>query len=162
MVLNLEDPRWSTLRGGHRLIYDPRPPLRNLDSGVDVEPAWNELWENLYHQDDVGEASYACVPELVRIYKARPTDDWRTFAIVASIEAVRETPRSPPVPDWIEAEYREALTALFALAVQRLEAAEGDELVRSLIALIALAKGQRSIAQIAFLTEDERQEFLDQ
>lgn len=57
------------MEGGYRLPYDPRPALDRLAT-VDVAAAWAELWQELYHQGDVGEASYAAVPELVRLHRA--------------------------------------------------------------------------------------------
>jgi hypothetical protein len=33
-----------------------------LQSNTDSSKAWDELWNELHHQRDVGEASYAAVP----------------------------------------------------------------------------------------------------
>ena len=46
------------------------------------------------------------------------------------------------------------------LALRDLANAADDELVRSLIAVIAHAKGQHSLGAIALCTEDEREEML--
>lgn len=67
--LDFGDERWPGLRGGYRIPYDPRSALCSLEQGKDVEAAWQELSTELYHQGDVGEASYAAVPHLVRIYE---------------------------------------------------------------------------------------------
>jgi hypothetical protein len=40
--------------GGYRTAFDPRPALQNLESNVRVKEAWQELWEGLHHQGDVG------------------------------------------------------------------------------------------------------------
>lgn len=69
--------------------FDPRAALQNLESNVHVKEAWHELWEELHHQGDVGEASYAAVPHLVRIYRERGAIDWNTYAIVAVTELAR-------------------------------------------------------------------------
>jgi hypothetical protein len=61
-MLDLDDKRWEDLKGGYRIRFDPRPLLLKLESGTDSEVVWRELWGGLYHQGDVGEASYAAVP----------------------------------------------------------------------------------------------------
>ena len=81
--MDIGDPRWPSLRGGYRLPFDPRPALRRIAIG-DAEEAWKELWNELHHQGDVGEASYAAVPALVRIEAARRGADWNTYALVAT------------------------------------------------------------------------------
>lgn len=101
-MLSFDDPRWGELRGGYRMPFDPRPALAQLAAGGDVEDAWHELWENLHHQGDVGEASYAAVPHLVRIHQQRGEVDWNTYAIVAITDLARTQPNNPPVPKWLE------------------------------------------------------------
>ena len=58
----LSDPKWEGLEGGYRIPYDPRPVLSKLASGIEVDHAWDELWNELHHQGDVGEASFAQLP----------------------------------------------------------------------------------------------------
>jgi hypothetical protein len=83
--------------GGYRTVCDPRPSLQNLESNVHLKEAWHELWEELRHQGDVGEASYAAVPHLVRIHGERKLDDWNTYALVAVIELARGKGKNPEV-----------------------------------------------------------------
>src|ERR1700694_4323640 len=68
-MLSLDDNRWNNLTGGYRVKCDPRPLLARLESDQNKETAWHELWEELHHQGDVGDASYASVPHLVRIHR---------------------------------------------------------------------------------------------
>jgi hypothetical protein len=68
-VLSFDDERWNHLTGGYKTLFDPRPSLRNVESQQNTATAWEELWEELHHQGDVGPASYAAVPELVRIHR---------------------------------------------------------------------------------------------
>ena len=83
-MLNLDDNRWNSLAGGYRMKCDPRPLLAELESEREQrDEAWRELWEELHHQGDVGEASYASVPHLVRIHRKSGVVDWNTYAIVA-------------------------------------------------------------------------------
>ena len=68
-MLSFNDERWERLTGGYKVSFDPRPSLRQLESQQDTAAAWEELWEELHHQSNVGVASYAAVPELVRIHR---------------------------------------------------------------------------------------------
>jgi hypothetical protein len=86
------------LKGGYGIPYDPRPALEKLSSSRDEAIA--ELWENLYHQGDVGPASYATVPALVRVGE---------LSLVAAIEVARHSESNPDVPDSLVAEYDKAL-----------------------------------------------------
>ena len=86
--------------GGYGVPYDPGPALERLPSARDEAVA--ELWENLYHQGDVGPASYAAVPALVRHGE---------LSLVAAIEVARRDPRNPKVPGPIASAYEAALEA---------------------------------------------------
>ena len=87
------------LNGGYGIPYDAAPALNKLDSSRDE--AMSELWENLYHQGDVGLASYAAVPALVKAGE---------LALVASIEVARNLEKNPKLPENLEAEYKQALS----------------------------------------------------
>jgi hypothetical protein len=104
-MLSLTDPRWRSLKGGYRRVYDASGALRRLEEGHDV---WDELWEELHHQGDVGEASYAAVPQLVRISRDGGHRDWNLYALVARIEIERHRKSNPPIPDWLLADYSSA------------------------------------------------------
>jgi hypothetical protein len=85
-----QDARWSNMTGGYKMPFDPRPLLKRLETDSDTTEVWHELWEELHHQGDVGEASFAAVPFLVRSYRKRGVLDWNTYAIVAIIELARK------------------------------------------------------------------------
>lgn len=102
-MLSFEDRRWKELLGGYRTAFDARLSLQNLESNVRVKEAWRELWEQLHHQGNVGEASYAAVPHLVRIHRLRGRDEWNTYALVAVIELARGKGENPEVPIWFMA-----------------------------------------------------------
>ena len=151
------------LVGGYRVAYDPRPALTRL-IGESREEAWKELWQELFHQGDVGEASYAAVPELVALESARGTTDWNTYALVAVIDLARdERPSNPPVPQWLEPDYGESIRALADLALVRLASTANPLDSRSMLSVIALAKGLRIHARLLVgFTDDELLEFLNQ
>jgi len=111
-MLSFDDERWNDLTGGNKARFDPRPSLRKLESQQDTGTAWEELWEELHHQGDVGPASYAAVPELVRIHRSGLVADWNLYAIVAIIELARTESNNPEVPDWLREDYFRAIQEL--------------------------------------------------
>lgn len=157
----MDDWRWPNLEGGYRVPYDPRDALGRLAAG-DVAPAWEELWNELHHQGDIGLASYAAIPELVRIHEALQIADWNFYALVATIEQARDNPSNPQLPKWLSDEYDLAWRDLERLALSDFPTATDDNLVHSLIAVLALCRGRRTLARMAMLTEDERREMLDE
>lgn len=64
------------------------------------------------------------------------------------------------MPTELDDDYTRAWERLLPAALRDLGPANDDPLVRSLIAVIAHAKKQHSLAVIALCTEDERQEML--
>ena len=156
----MNDAQWAGLHGGYRVPYDPRPALARLKRGDTL--AWDELWQELHHQGDVGDASYAAVPELVRIQAARGGADWNTFALAATIEEARRSGRNPKLPGWLVEDHKAAWDRLGAMALAAFPSASGDELISSILAVLAWSKDKASLGCMAMLTEDERQEMLDQ
>jgi hypothetical protein len=159
--LHLNDRRWTRLLGGYRVPYDPRRALLALERGTDVDNAWDELWNELHHQGDIGEASFAAVPHLVRIHERRSVPDWNTYLLAAIVELARDDPRNPKLPADFRKSYEIAWTRLVEIGLRELKAAESETLVTSIIAVVAIAKGQRTLGRFAIeFTEDERREIL--
>jgi hypothetical protein len=155
-MLNLNDDRWRHFEGGYRVKFDPRPLLAKLKAKEDLEATWHELWGELYHQGDVGDASYAAVPQLVRIYRQHDAVDWNTYAIVAIIDLARGKGRNAAVPEWLKDEYFAAIHELAEIGRDDLSRAQGPEEVRSMLAVIALSKDLRTHATFLIeYTEDE-------
>jgi hypothetical protein len=105
--MDMDGGRWSALEGGYRVAYDPRDALTRLARG-DVASAWPELWNELHHQGDLGLASFAAIPELVRVHAARGIADWNTYALAATIEEARDNPNNPKLPEWLREDYERA------------------------------------------------------
>ena len=160
-MLNLEDPRWSEMKGGYRITYDPRPALHKL-SRAQYSTAWEDLWNGLHHQGDVGEASYAAVPYLVQIGKQTCPDDWNLYSIVALIERCRWQEGNPPISDWLRADYDAALIEMAEMAIARIATAEDQTLIQALFEMIAISKKQYAFARFASLSESARKEALDE
>ncbi|MFD1986598.1 hypothetical protein ACFSOZ_29610 [Mesorhizobium newzealandense] len=157
----LNDERWSGLKGGYKVVYDPRPALRALALRYDNETVWDELLNELHHQGDVGEASYAAIPEIVRISAEHAPANWGVYGLAAIIEEARLLDdRNPPIPDWIEPHYKAAWQTLFQLALRDLESQTDEMIVTYAFAVVALHRGMFGLARMAMCTEDERAEML--
>ncbi|MDB5692055.1 MAG: hypothetical protein JWO81_1118 [Alphaproteobacteria bacterium] len=155
----MELDKWAELTDANGEPYDPRPALAAAASG-DSNAAYEELWERVHHQGDLGTAAYAVLPELAGLIRDAPSPDWRAYALLATIEERRHEASNPALPSWIAERYRSALREVLGSALAHLRDAEADETVRSILAVVAHVKGQRTLAAIALWTEDERQEAL--
>ncbi len=147
-MLSLGDPRWKTLQAGYRIPFDASALLRRLERGENV---WSELWSELHHQGDVGEASYAAVPHIVRITSAHERRDWHFYGLVSLIEIERHRRRNPPLPCWLIEEYEAAWKDILHLALGDLTRIEDAESFRSLLGAVALARRQLEIG--AWITD---------
>ena len=144
-MIPLDDPRWRELKGGYGIQYDVSVDLRSLEAGQNV---WEILWQELHHQGDLGEASYAAVPHLVRIAESALRRDWNFFGLVSLIEIERHRKSNPPIPTWLKSDYDEALVRLLVLALKELAVSSDAVTVRSALAAIALAKNNHKLGAL--------------
>jgi hypothetical protein len=155
-MLSFDDNRWLELTAGYRTAVDLRPLLRRLETALDPKSAWEELWQELYHQGDVGTGSFVAVPHLVRIHRQRHVPDWNTHALVATIELARAQGRNPDLAECDRFAYWSALRALASTGLQELPDAADLETVRSILAVLAIVHGARTYGRIlAEFSEDE-------
>jgi hypothetical protein len=160
----LTDPKWEGLEGGYRIPYDPRPALNKLASGIEVSGAWDELWNELHHQGDVGEASFAAVTALVDLYSGGRQPDWNLFSLLATIEIERHRKGNPPLPHWLREGYERAWRKLAELALTALRANDiNSDTLQSALAVLAIARGALKLgALIIHLDSSELDEILEQ
>ena len=162
VMIGFDDKHWEGLKGGYKVVYDPRPVLHELEDGSPVAPIWEELWGELHHQGDIGEASYAAVPYLVRHISRSTTPDWNAYGLVAVVEIERHRKGNPPLPAWISGAYFQAWGELLALASRDLKVTDDPITVRTILGTIALAKGELKLgAFIVDLDTSEIDEFLE-
>src|SRR5436190_1921802 len=155
-MIDFDDKRWESLEGGYKIVYDPRPALRELESGSPVQPIWNEFWEDLHHQGDIGDASYASVPFLIRHISRTKKPDWNSYGLVAVVEIERHRKGNPPLPDWIADAYFQAWEELLPYASRDLIVAHDPITVRTILGVMALAKGQLKLG--AFIVDSDTSE----
>jgi hypothetical protein len=145
-MISLDDPKWKQLEGGYRLPYDPRPALRRLQRGEDE--AWNELWNELHHQGDVGTASYAAVPCLVELQEQTAQLDGNCYALLSTIEVQRHASGNPPLPDWLQQPYHEAWHRLRGVAARDVQRSEDGPVLATILSVLALAAGQSQLGAL--------------
>lgn len=136
--------------------YDPRPLLRQLEAGGNAEAAWAKLWEELHHQGDVGEASYAAVPHLVRVQANRPDVNWNMYALISTIEIERHRRGNPPLPAWLAESYLDAWVRVLEIGCRDLRRTHDPLATTSILGALALAKRQLKLG--AFIAHSDASE----
>jgi hypothetical protein len=147
-MLPLDDQRWPSLDGGYRIPYDASAPLREMERADNLQPIWDELWNELHHQGDVGLASYAAIPQLVRIARARNLADWNLYAIASTIESARHEGQNPALPEWLESSYSAAWQDLQSMALDHLRSQTDEVTTRSILAVVAIARGLSKLGRL--------------
>src|SRR5207248_41909 len=110
-MLPLDDPKWATYNGGYRIPYDASVPLSRLMRDGASDELWDELWQNLHHQGDVGPASFAAIPWLLEFVRRSPVMDWNAIGLIAVIELERpHYCRNRKMPEELVGGYFQALT----------------------------------------------------
>lgn len=159
-MLILEDRKWQEFSGGYRVPYDASVALRSMQDGIDV---WDELWAELHHQGDVDIASYASVPQLVRIATSRIVRDLNFYGLLAIIEIARHRKGNPAMPVWLKADYDSAWAQASALALADIESETDSPTITAILGVLALAKGKLKLgAMLSGLDESELDEWLEE
>jgi hypothetical protein len=140
-MLDWNDPKWQTLKGGYRVPFDPRPLLRQLEASPLDAALWDKLFQNLYHQGDIGEASYASVPEIARLIVECNAATWDPLNAVVAIELARTFPQNPPVPDWLEPAYSQTIEKLARHCLENLGQTTEPVKIRLMLSFLTAWKG---------------------
>jgi len=154
-LLPLTDKKWANYRTGYnRQLLDTPLWLQELLGNKFSESHWDYLWDELHHQGDVGEASYAVVPYLAQYAKATKSTVWHIWGFPVVVELARLDGNNPEIPSEIEASYFNSLEELAHIAVNLGSWPEESSAVMS--ACIALTKDQpifaRAYLEMASLT----------
>ncbi len=146
-LLPLDDPRWGTYRSGYRVPFDAVPLIRKLLAYGATEEFWEEVWGDLHHQGDLGEASYAIIPYLVEHQSHQRRLDEQLCHYCAVVELARLEDGNPPIPPEIELAYADALKRLPVLCAERTSRGCSEATVMGVAAVTALAAGHRTLAR---------------
>ncbi|MFC4312384.1 hypothetical protein ACFPN2_25095 [Steroidobacter flavus] len=147
-LLPLDDPRWAAYRRGYnRVPFDVVSLIRRLQQEGTSDKFWELVWDELHHQGDVGEASYALVPYLVE-YQSRQRDlDEQLFHYCVVIDLAHPENNNPPIPPELEISYAKALRKLPVIGADLLRRGCGEAVVMGVAAATALAAGHRVLAR---------------
>ena len=164
-MLDLAAPRWAELQTAYGPASDIPGLLRALEpipSHEDYrDEPWFSIWSALAHQGDVYSASFAAVPHVVRVLASAPEragSDY--FHFPAWVDICRER-TGTPIPSDLEDAYAAALARLPALASAAAAQPWDEPMLQSVLAAVAVAKGETEIAEAALeLTAEIAPDFL--
>jgi len=164
--MDLQDPIWATLKGGYKIPYDVSKPLRNLQSAKDrgeMQIIFDELWQNLHHQGDVGLASYLAVPHLINICIDKKSLDWNFIGLCVLIENCRLHAHNPELPIEYDDFYFGSLIRFEKYLLLNFKNISDRTALRLTLALLATVNGQPALGKaLENLNEDVLQDFLEQ
>jgi hypothetical protein len=149
-VLPLDDPLWRSFQGGYLAQYDASPALRKLFADGPSEELWAEFYDELHHQGDVDQSSYAAVPWLVEFIRRSPKLDGNALSLVAIIELQRAEEGNPRVANELSEAYFSAIRSLPGILGNHPDQEWGEEVTQYAASCIALARGQRWFAKAYF------------
>jgi hypothetical protein len=162
MIIPLFDVKWKKLNGGYKTPYDPSNAIINLGNEKTLYSAWEELWHELHHQGEVGEASYAAVPHIVNSAMKMKVRDWNVYSLISIIEIESHKKSNPKIPDFIGKEYYESIDLLANVAIKDLEKESDLLTIQSILGFLALKKGHLKLgALITTLDSSEINEIVE-
>jgi len=148
-MLSLDAKEWTLLKGGYRTPYDASVELRLLESASSPDTKiLDKLTENLYHQGDVGVASYAAIPHLSRIYQNKKWLDFRLPSLAAAIEEARFDEQNPSLPDWLLPDYRDSLKSIAQYCLSRIDDQSDRNFARAVLGLVAILFNERGLFEL--------------
>jgi len=158
-ILPLNDIRWGKYRSGYnRVVLDTPAWIKKLISGSSSNNHWDYLWNELHHQSDVGEASYAVVPYLAQYAQKFKTQEWHIWGFPVVVELARLDTENPEIPEEIKEGYFEAFNILAEIAIEH--QVWDEEVSGCMSACIALSKKQPVFAR-AYLEMAGKETALD-
>ena len=140
-MITYDDPKWKELKGGYKTLYNPTSMLTKLEEDETCKEAWEELWNELHHQGDLGDASYAAVPHLVRIASNKPEIDWNYYSLVSLIEIERHKNTNPEISSWLKQSYQEAWNTIPTMITSRIVDEKNELTIRAMLGALAISKG---------------------
>ena len=165
--MELTDKIWKDLHGGYKVPYDASIPLRQLEetnNPITIKELFEELWDELHHQGDVGLASYLALPQLVRICKAKGLFDWNLLGLCCVIEQQRHLGDNPILPIEFRDYYTQGLKDLKQYVINNLNK-DSDKITTTFsLSAIATFSGQTKLGKAIMELEDDDiiNEFLEQ
>jgi hypothetical protein len=165
--MKLTDKIWQDIDGGYKVPYDASVPLRLLEETCDpkiIKRIFEELWNELHHQGDVGLASYLALPQLVRIAKLKGLFDWNLLGICCVIEQQRHLGDNPNLPQEFQTYYEQGLVDLKQFVLSNLDRNLDDSTYTMALSVLATCTGQIKLGKAIMGLEDKNilNEFIEQ
>ncbi len=149
--------------GGYRRPYDASEIIRSLQ--VSVQPKqdfWDEVWNNLYHQHDVGVASYAVMPWLLKIYKEKNWVDYQLPNYAFAVEQARLMGHNPTLPNLWAKEYQESIEGINDYCLRKRLECNDANFKKAVVLLTATLVGATGIAELVdFVSIGDEQRALE-
>lgn len=162
-MLDITADQWNNMNGGYKTPYNPSYIFELLSKDICSVEAWDLTWENLHHQGDIGEASYAIIPKLVDLYKESQSTDCQLYSYVSLIIQESHRKSNPKIPDWLIEDFSKSLSSLFEMALSDLKISDNKDWTISIVGFILAYKGLiKDSAAIISLDQSEIEEILEE
>ena len=143
----MDDPRWSRYDGAYPgRPFDVRPLIARFQRLSVDDALWAVVWAELYHQGDVGEATYALVAALAPYLSRSPQLDGQALHFAATVELARASTRNPRLPPELQEAYEHALHELPRIALVITEDRWEESALQGFAALVAVTRGHKLLA----------------
>lgn len=131
------------------------------ETNYEEEP-WFSLWSSLYHQGTIYSASFAVVPEIVKLILLAPERVTPSFfSLPTSIEVARKKQKIE-IPAELLASYENAISELGKCASLCISHNREEEFGRAATAAFAISAGQVEYAELLLeISKDEVEETLE-
>ena len=147
-MLDLDSPEWRAMHGGYRTPYDASPSLKALLASTTPDSFWEEVWNNLYHQGDVGDASYAVMPWVLKIYAEKGWIDYQLPTYAYAVEEARSRPMNGRPPNWLIVEYEKSLVEIANYCIREPNDRDDPNYRKAVILLVAIIVEAKDIAEL--------------
>ncbi|HEY0054792.1 MAG TPA: hypothetical protein VGB63_05505 [Pedobacter sp.] len=165
--MELTDDIWKRHEGGYRTLYDASLALTRLEQANNPQAfqiIFDELWNELHHQGDVGISSYLALPQLVRICKLKEIFDSNLLGLCCVIEQQRHFAENPALPSEFEEYYIQGLLDLKTLVLTKIDKELDDSIYTFALATLATCSGKIKLGKAIMELDDQdiMDEFLEQ
>ena len=139
----------SHLIGGYKIEYDVVAVVSKLkrDNNADL---WDELWENLYHQGDIGTASLYYVVLISDVIEKYNITDFNPISMVVAIELARKKNGFEKLPSWIEVGYQKSIKDISFNVSKNLVNSNDKDYAKCGLALLAINNGLYKLGALIY------------
>ncbi len=166
-MITLDDKIWKVVEGGYKIPYNPSLSLKKLwaaNNPLEIKEFWEEFWNELHHQGDVGLASYLTVPELVKYCKQKKIFEWNPVGLCIVIEQQRVLGDNPELPIEFQDYYIKGLRQLKEFALENIDNCSNKKDFMLTFSTIATCSNEQKLGKAIMEMMDEYvfDDFLDQ